>query len=738
MHPVWTSLPLLLALALSNPFQDNIRQRYEAAEAARRAGNLEAAENEFKKILGEAYSKLGTAYSAQHKPAEAITALEAAMRYTGDREDLLVELSIACFNAEQYEKAAEPLNRALKINQNSAAAHHMLGKTLFMQGEFSRAAAELETAAKLAPRDHDVAYTLGLAYLKQRQLAPAKQIYDGMLKQLGDRPQLRIVFGRAYRETGFLPEAIEEFKRAVRLDPQFPRAHYYLGLTYLLKDGAARLSDAAEEFKIELAANPGEFFANYYLGIVYVIERKWELAIGLLEKASRIKPDNPDPYFHLGQAYQGVGRHKQAIEVLEKTIKLNPRLSHNDFQISTAHYRLGQSLVKVGRVEEGQKELQLSAELKSLAKSRDEARIETFLNAGDTRDAANKFPELSTAEGIIAEPVARDRKSQAELQSSEAYYSKVAASAHNNIGLLRAERQDYRAAAENFALAARWNPQLEGINLNWGLACYKAEQYKEAITPLEKEFASAPKNTSVRRLLGMSYFSVGDYAKASDLLAGVIELKPNDVGLYYSLALSLARQGKTEEAANIIKQMVATNGNDPQLHLLLGQAYYQQNAPEKALEELKAALALDSSARLAHYYSGLIHLRSGKLDDAVREFEAELVSNPGDIQTNYHLGFALISRQESARGIGILREVVRRKPDFADARYELGKALLQQGSIKEAVEHLEAAVKLGPDKSHYHYQLGRAYLAAGRKAEGETALETSRRLKEKERTTPNQ
>src|SRR6266516_4285178 len=211
-----------------------------------------------------------------------------------------------------------------------------------MLGEFPRSVSEFETALKLAPNDYDVAYTLGLAFLKQHRFAPAKQIYDQMLEQLGDRPQLRIVFGRAYRETDFLPEAIEEFNRAVALDPKFPRAHYYLGLTYLLKDGAARLNDAAEEFKIELGRHPDEFFANYYLGIVYLIQKKLELATGLLENASKAQPDNPDPSFHLGQAYGELGQHDKAIEALKKAIALNPFLSHNDYQVTTAHYRLGQ------------------------------------------------------------------------------------------------------------------------------------------------------------------------------------------------------------------------------------------------------------------------------------------------------------------------------------------------------------------------------------------------------------
>src|SRR5260221_14683488 len=104
-----------------------------------------------------------------------------------------------------------------------------------------------------------------------------------MLRAVGDRHQLRIIFGRAYRETGFLAEAIEEFKKAVDLDLHFPRAHYYLGLTYLLKDGASRLPDAEQEFKIELASNPNEFFGNYYLGVVYLMDRSCDPAISLLQ-----------------------------------------------------------------------------------------------------------------------------------------------------------------------------------------------------------------------------------------------------------------------------------------------------------------------------------------------------------------------------------------------------------------------------------------------------------------------
>jgi tetratricopeptide (TPR) repeat protein len=726
---------LLLLIPFQNP-SDSFQRHYENAETQRRAGKLEAAQAEYVSILAEAYYKLARTYSAEADYQQAVIAYEKTVTYLPDSEEVLVDLAIAYFHNEQYQKALAPLSTAIVRDPGNASAHHMLGKAYFMMGQFEKSTGELETALRLAPKDYDVAYTLGLAYLKQRKIVPARQLYDRMIEQLGDRPQLRVLVGRAYRETSFLTEAIDEFRKAIVLDPNFPRVHYYLGLTYLLRDGVDKIGDATAEFQIELAAHPEEFFANYYLGIASNVERKWDTAIGFLLKASQLQPDNPDPYYFLGQAYLGLEKYEEAIAVLRKSVSLNPHLQHNDYQVTNAHFRLGQALLKIGQTEEGQKEIKISADLKSKAFKRDEAKVEAFTNAAQP-DERGKFPELVLAEGVIAEAGPLNEKTKGELKNSETYYARVIASAHNNIGMLRAERNDFRAAAEQFRLAARWDPHLEGLNFNLGLACYKAELYKEAVSPLENELKDHPANDAAKQLLGLSYFMTDNYSQASALLTEVVAAKPNEAALYYPLALSLIKQGKKEAADSVVQQMITMGGSSPQLHILLGQASYDQGDSAKALEELQTAISLDNKVLLAHYYAGVIYLKLGKFDEAKREFGAELVLNPGDLQAKYHLGFVLLAGQETEFGIKLMREVIQLQPDFADARYELGKALLQKGDTKAAVESLEIAAKLDPEKSHVHYQLGRAYLAVGRKAEGDNQLEIARRLKEKERQKAN-
>ncbi len=561
---------LLLSLVFQSP-QDKLKQHYEAAEAQARAGNFAAAETEYAAILAEGYRAVGRIYSVQQKHKQAIAAVEAAALYQPASDETLSDLAITYFEAGLFDKALEPLHKAIALNPQSPSAHSMLGKTHFALREYEKAAAELKAALEFGSNDFDTSFTLAIAYLQQRQFTDARRVFDWMLQNLGDQPELHVVIGRAFRVAGRLPEAIDEFKKAIALNPALARVHDNLALAYLMNEGASRLDDAEREFKTELVSNPDEFFANYYLGIVYIFQRKWELAIAFLKNASRVQADNPDPYFQLGQAYQELEKHDQAIEALKKSIALNPDLAHNKFQVTTAHYRLAQSLFKVGQVEAGQKELRLASELKAeafkMAQTLDTGA--STMGTSQLPDQEDKLPVAGSSGGTTTSSTVPDEKAIRELESAEAYYAKLLAATHSSIGLLRADRGDFRAAAEQFRLAANWNPQQEDVDYNLGLAYFRAESYQDALPPLETEVKAHPQNNRARWLLGLSYFKTSNYVRASELLADLVTSESTNIDLYYALAFSLIKQGKAELADQAIQRMAKVTGDSAQLHVLL-------------------------------------------------------------------------------------------------------------------------------------------------------------------------
>ena len=470
-------------------------------------------------------------------------------------------------------------------------------------------------------------------------------------------------------------------KRA--LDPRdaSPRAHTTLGITYLLDGGQSKMDEALAEFQIEVAANSDEFFANYYLGVVYIFQRKWDLAVTFLQRASTIQPNNPDPYFQLGQAYQELKSHEQAIEVLKKAIALNPDLGHNKGQVTTAHHRLAQSLLKIGQTEAGQRELQIASDLKAQA-FKLEQQVQTGapdMSAAKLSDQGKDSLDLVSGSRGISVSNELDDSTKQKLHSSEAYYKKVVATAHNDVGLLRGERQEFRAAAEQFALAARWDPQQDGVDYNLGLAYYKSGSYKQATAPLETEVKAHPANRPATLLLGMSWFMLENYARASELLGGVFEAQPTDINIYYALASSLIHQGKTDVADRVIEQMKTISGDSAQLHLLLGEEYYSRGDIARALAELGEVGTSNSHTLLVHRCAGLLYLHLNKRGEAMREFDRELALNPADVQAKYYLGDVLLAGRRLERGLQLIREVIQGLAwiSFSGANLRFGQVFLQ-------------------------------------------------------------
>jgi len=398
---------------------------------------------------------------------------------------------------------------------------------------------------------------------------------------------------------------------------------------------------------------------------------------------------------------------------------------------------LAQSLIKTGQTAEGQKELQISSDLKAEA-----FKLEQQTQTGTPGAPANlsdSVKELDLGIGVQnrSEGNHLNEKSKQQLQESEEYYKNVIGTAHNNVGLLHAERQNFPAAVDQFRLAVKMHPQQPGLQYNLGLAYYRSQSFKQAAAPLENELKVNPDNRSAAMLLGVTLFKLGDYARAAELLSPLLEGQAADLNIYYALSSSLIRQRKIEAAERVIERMKTIAGDAPQIRLLLAEEFDSNGENFRALAELSAVTSSSSNALQVHYNAGLLYLKLGKRDAAVGEFERELVLNPRDIQARIPLAEILLGGSNIERGLALMRQVIEARPDDAEARLSLGRALLKKRQIAEAIENLEFASRLEPKRSEIHYELGQAYIAGGRKAEGKTQIDLSKELRSRSQPIKN-
>jgi Tfp pilus assembly protein PilF len=104
------------------------------------------------------------------------------------------------------------------------------------------------------------------------------------------------------------PEAVEHFKQAVELDPNYPIARLYLATAYMQQyipgaesDENKKMADAAENtFKDVLKEDPNNTTAIAYLGSLYLNEKRWDDSKAWYDKLTTVDPKSAVGFYSKG------------------------------------------------------------------------------------------------------------------------------------------------------------------------------------------------------------------------------------------------------------------------------------------------------------------------------------------------------------------------------------------------------------------------------------------------------
>ncbi len=299
--------------------------------------------------------------------------------------------------------------------------------------------------------------------------------------------------------------------------------------------------------------------------------------------------------------------------------------------------------------------------------------------------------------------------------------------------MIQAGRKEFVTASEDFRKAGEWNPSLETLDRNWGMAAFYAKNYPEAVPPLTRQLQKQPDDLKVRAALALSLFIGQNFKATLETLKPIRAEVDSDPGLDYAYSVSLVKTGEYDEGTRRLRSLAEKDPNSADVHMLLGSALADQQEYESALQEYRKSLAIDPSQAQTHYLAGLALIRNGHPKDAVEELRTALKLNPSDVSAKYHLAFSLIQIQQKTEAESLLREVIRQDPNRADAYYEMGKLQLEQGDTKGAVQSLENGAKVSPDADYIHYQLAMAYRRDSRSEDAEREIKRYQVLKDRQR-----
>ena len=134
--------------------------------------------------------------------------------------------------------------------------------------------------------------------------------------------------GACYAAIGDLEKAIDSYKKAISLNPNYAQAHFNLGNTY---QDLCQFNDSISSYQHAISLNPDYHEAHNNLGGSLLDVSRVDDAIKSYKKAVKLKPDYIEAHFSLGLTLQELGRLDEATKYLEKTIELNPNFAdaHN-------------------------------------------------------------------------------------------------------------------------------------------------------------------------------------------------------------------------------------------------------------------------------------------------------------------------------------------------------------------------------------------------------------------------
>ncbi|MGH9397881.1 MAG: tetratricopeptide repeat protein [Terriglobia bacterium] len=382
------TLPALPALKLDNTFSA-VRRQIQQAYAAARAHPAEPASNGKLAMILDTYQQYAGAaicYRRAHRlePSSfqwvydlgyvemklgeydrAAAAFRAALKMNPGYLPATMNLAESLLSAGQLDASGKLFEEIVQKYPDSAEAQYGLGRVEAAQGNAQAAAQALEKACELFPEYGGAHYALALAYRKlgqpqkaathfaayQSNVTTAPPIADPLraaVEQLNQGPLELMRRGLALGQAGDIDGAIQEYQKAIGLDPQLVQAHINLIQLYAR---ASKYEKAEQEYQAAVSLDPNRADCYYNYGVLMFGLNRFSEAEQAFRRAIAINPYYAEAHNNLGFLIERQGHLDQAIEEFRKAVEDRPNYR-------LARFHIGQILVNQRKYAEAIAEFQ--------------------------------------------------------------------------------------------------------------------------------------------------------------------------------------------------------------------------------------------------------------------------------------------------------------------------------------------------------------------------------------------
>lgn len=399
-----------------------------------------------------------------------------------------------------FATAEDDQNQKLDRQFQSAVAQ-------YNAGQFTEAAAQLESLLPSVPKSFEVHELLGLIYARESQDAKALEHLEIAVRLKPDSAAARTNLAATLSRSGKSEQAGEQFRKALELEPKDFDANHNLGEFYVQ---SGKISDARPFLEEAQRINPSSYDNGYDLALAYFLTGKLgearQLAQSLLQQKNTAELHNL-----LGEINEKDGKFVEAANEYEIAVHMDPSennlfdwgselLLHRTYEPAIDVFKqatklypnsprlligLGMALYSRGIYDESVKALLAAADLNPsdprcylfLSKAYDSSpnqaeeviqRFKRYAELQPNNALAQYYYAMSLWKGKRAADSGLDLHAIESLLQKAIKLDDKLAEAHVQLGNLYADQHQYEKSVPEYVRALELNPNLPDAHYRLG------------------------------------------------------------------------------------------------------------------------------------------------------------------------------------------------------------------------------------------------------------------------------
>jgi tetratricopeptide (TPR) repeat protein len=348
-------------------------QLFQSGQEALTQNRLDEAERDFRQVIslnpqvGGAYANLGVVYMRRKQWSKALESLRQAEKLMPQVAGIRLNIGLAYFRQNEFLKAIPPFESVVHDQPDALQPRHLLGLCYFFTERWADAANTLEPLWTQESGQLSYLYVLSIAAHRAGQKDWDEKATAQLIKAGEGSPEFHLFMGKAHLNLEQYDLALADFQAAEKANPKLTFVHFNLGLTYLKKQD---YEHARDEFLKDAAVEPDLAFNYDELGDVYAQMQQYSDAEKVYREALRRDPRLLNSYVGLAKVYQRTQNYQKALIAIDSAGKLDPVRTD-------IHYLRGQILLRLGRNEEGKKELEASVRIDNERRAQRQKQVES-------------------------------------------------------------------------------------------------------------------------------------------------------------------------------------------------------------------------------------------------------------------------------------------------------------------------------------------------------------------------